>query len=356
MIVHDGQLYVGMEADNAYGARLWRSKRGVTTIGGQGDWEQVVDDAFGNLDNDHIDSLASFRGYIYATTADWRNLSSEIWRSPSGDLGTWEQVNQGRFGSYPNRNSNVRALATLDVEGNPWLCGGTSNSDVGTQIWCTSDGRSWAQKNRSGFGLGTNYAVRSSAMHDGALYVGVWPRPPSEENEPLPGSVWRTRGEPDPSAPGRWVWEQVLSSEDSHDAEPLRRGVNVLARYAGHIYGAIRANSGLEIWRSETGDAGAWERVDRLAAWNPYIQQAPADGAVILDGALYISPSNWETGVQVWRTCDGMTWERVVDGGFGDPRTTLTQMAAFNGHLYAWAANYAAGQKVLRAECTTCPP
>ncbi|HZD58423.1 MAG TPA: hypothetical protein VE136_16945, partial [Anaerolineales bacterium] len=59
------QLYVGMEADNSLGARLWRTKLGVEMPNSQADWEEVAADQEGypfgvpdSVQNDHIDSLA----------------------------------------------------------------------------------------------------------------------------------------------------------------------------------------------------------------------------------------------------------------------------------------------------------
>jgi hypothetical protein len=82
--IFKGQLYLGMEADNLYGAWIWRTKEGVDIPNHQNDWEQVVDDAFGDaVNNDHIDSLESFNGFIYASTAtqDATHEGTQIWRT-----------------------------------------------------------------------------------------------------------------------------------------------------------------------------------------------------------------------------------------------------------------------------------
>ena len=44
VIVFNEQVYVGMEADNVHGARLWRTKTGVVVPESQVDWEEVIAD------------------------------------------------------------------------------------------------------------------------------------------------------------------------------------------------------------------------------------------------------------------------------------------------------------------------
>ena len=60
-VVYNGQLYLGMEADNSLGARLWRSRLGIYAPNSQADWEEVAADQqgypFGNHNleqDDHI--------------------------------------------------------------------------------------------------------------------------------------------------------------------------------------------------------------------------------------------------------------------------------------------------------------
>ena len=115
-IVFNGQLYMGMEADNTFGARLWRTRAGVDVPIGQANWEEVASDAQGNpfglADTaavDHTDSLAVFRDYLYVATANRTGnpVGINVFRSPSGDPGSWEdalvRVGNG-FGDPANEN------------------------------------------------------------------------------------------------------------------------------------------------------------------------------------------------------------------------------------------------------------
>ncbi len=197
LATYKGSLYLGMEADNSLGARLWRSKPGVLVPTRQADWEEVAalgNAPFGNsqqqheiLQNDHVDSLAVFRENLYASTANGGDTMQGIfvYRSPTGAVGSWTPVNEAGFGSPQNTNFKDMQLF------HGWLCGGTQNLETGTQVWCTADGEEWVQKSRGGFGALTDnpdvVTVWSGYVFDDALYFGVQ----SVENQAL---LYRTRG------------------------------------------------------------------------------------------------------------------------------------------------------------------
>jgi hypothetical protein len=350
--VFDGQLYVGMEADDLYGARLWRTRDGVTVPASQADWEQVVNDAFGDVsNNDHIDSLVSFGGNLYASTAqkDASHNGTEVWRSPSGDLGTWEQVNDDGFGDQDNEN--FKDMAVFTVGGTDWLCGGTLNNALGAQVWCTDGSLSgggprltWVQKNLNGFGDARYVKVWSTGVKDGYLYAGTecW------HNDECPGAVWRTDGAPDGVADGnRWQWTMVF------DADTNGR-VDIVGVYDGYLYVGLDGGSGTEIWRSPSGDAGTWSQANSDGFGDANNGRAIVDAATVYNGALYLATLNQATGAEVWRTSDGATWSQVNDDGFGDVHTFAAELIPFNGYLYAWATNYTTGQQVLRSKCPLC--
>ncbi|MFN2284215.1 MAG: hypothetical protein ACK2UQ_07320, partial [Anaerolineae bacterium] len=128
VVIFNGQLYVGMEADNAYGARLWRTKAGVRVPTNQADWEEVAADTngwpFGNAvitQNDHIDSLAVFQGTLYASTANrsGSNLGTLIYSSTTGALNSWTQVISAGFGDV--NNVNFKDMAMFTVNATEWL-------------------------------------------------------------------------------------------------------------------------------------------------------------------------------------------------------------------------------------------
>ena len=224
LTVYNGRLYVGMEGRAC--ARVWRTRSGVSAPSTQADWEQVVSNGFDGTtdcavtppttDNDHIDSLEPFHGYLYASTAMQTSdkRGTQVWRSASGDAGTWTRVNEPGFGLRTNENfKDMIEFAGL-------LCGGTGNAgsgagaadeSAGAQVWCT-DGITlhpsrpgqlvWTQRNVDGFGHVENIKIWSSATHGNALYFGA-------EAVGQNGSLWRTRDIDNPKA-----WEMVFSPAD----------------------------------------------------------------------------------------------------------------------------------------------
>jgi len=346
--VFNGQLYAGMEADDQYGARIWRTKSGIPIARSQNDWEQVVDDAFGDVsNNDHIDSLQAFGGYLYASTAqkDANRDGTEVWRSPSGDSGTWIQVNDDGFGSH--YNENFKDMAVFTVGSTSWLCGGTLNNNVGAQVWCT-DGTlkdsgpklNWVQKNQNGFGDARYVKVWSTGVMDGHLYVGT----ECYSGGACPGAVWRTDGTADGD---RWQWTKVFEADTNSR-------VDIIGPYDGYLYIGFDGGNGTEVWRSSTGDAGTWAQVNADGFGDPNNGRVIVDAGTTYNGALYLATLNQATGAEVWRTTDGTTWTQVNGDGFGDADTLAAELIPFNGYLYAWATNYSTGQKVLRTKCPIC--
>lgn len=146
-LVFHNQLYLGMEADNSLGARLWRTKAGVIAPSSQADWEELAADRqgypFGNhdlLQNDHVDSLAEFNNYLYVSTGNFGNggeipAGALLYRSASGDADSWgSPLISAGFGDINNENFKDMVV----FQGS--LCGGTWNKTDGAEVWCSHDG------------------------------------------------------------------------------------------------------------------------------------------------------------------------------------------------------------------------
>ncbi len=354
VIVFGDQLYVGMEADNTYGARLWRTRAGVTAPAGQADWEEVIADAAGRpfgqpniTQNDHIDSLAAFDGYLYASTANGGDsaFGTQVWRSATGDRGTWVQVNTDGFGDL--RNTNFKDMVLFDG----WLCGGTRNQVTGAQVWCTADGISWTRKNTDGFNAPAVIEVWSAAVYAAALYFGVQDRgmDPSEADDVA--RLYRTT-----SLNGADTWSKI------YVGPPGSYRVDLLGALRGYLYIATRSADGIIILRGATGDPGTWTQVNTagMVAGRRTNFGAVVDGAAAYNAALYVAVSNTTTGVEVWRTAGlleaggpQVDWAQMGGSGLGDPNNSHAELIPFNGDLYAWTTNYHTGQQVRRTRCPT---
>ncbi len=181
VLVFKEQLYLGMEADNQLGARLWRTRSGVRLPWNQADWEEVSTAPgafpFGVTDlaeADHIDSLAEFNGQLFVSTAARGDppAGTRVFRSPSGDPGTWEDALAALgpgFGDPANENFKDMQV----FEG--WLCGGTWNAATGAQVWCTADGSALVAEEPARLWPGRQMSPRISrsgrAMSTTALYT-----------------------------------------------------------------------------------------------------------------------------------------------------------------------------------------
>lgn len=341
LTVFNSQLYLGMEGQSL--AYIWRTKAGVTVARNQSDWEQVVNDGFGDPQNDHIDSLEPFNGYLYASTAmqNENHQGTEVWRSSNGT--TWTQVNDDGFIGIPDGryNENFKDMVPFTVGSTTWLCGGTMNWNVGAQVWCTTDGTTWVQKNQDGFGDVQNIKIWSTGVFNGRLYVGV-DRYVTSTQQYLPGAVWRTDGT---AEDGRWQWTKVF------DATADNR-VDIIGPYNGYLYIGFDGGNGTEVWRSS--DGTTWSQVNSDGFGDAHNERVIVDAGTIYNGALYLATLNQVTGAEVWRTTDGTTWTQVNTDGFGDANSISAELLPFNGYLYAWVTNYSVGQKVMRTKCPLC--
>jgi hypothetical protein len=355
VLVFRDQLYLGMEADNALGARLWRTRRGVRVPQSQLDWEEVAADEnglpFGISDiaqADHIDSLAAFQDWIFASTAN-RSGSPKgtlVFRSRSGDPGSWEdalaKIGPG-FGKP--QNENFKDIQVFDGQ----LCGGTWNEMDGAEVWCTLDGENWTQKNVSGFGETSNMIIWSGHVFDGQLYFGVQNVGNPEIDSDDEGRLFRTA-----SLYETPEWEEVFRTQQGDSWG------NILGDLDGYLYISTPSEDGMLVYRSSSGDRDSWE-VASLPGFdqNPKNLAVLADGAAVYKDALYAGVVNGQKNFTLWRThgvfddnnSQLVIWEQIPMVGMDDPYNIYVQLVQFNGALYAWTSNPVSGQQVWRTLC-----
>lgn len=279
----------------------------------------------------------------------------------------WRQANINGFG---DRNT---ALSALDVFKGQMYVGAWNG-----QIWRTADGRVWNPFHPA---WSTTPSVQDMQPFGAHLYVGVY-----TENG---GQIWRTDGA---------SWTPVIS-DGFGDANNL--AVNAFAEFSHALYAATSNwTTGVEIWRSPTGNPGDWVQVNADAfglapsvtsldvvmevyngylyvglgrggaswkaelwrtangtTWTPVFTDGLKDAGnthvsamAEFKGALYIALRNTVSGAQLWRSTDGMNWSNVFTGGLGDPqRARLYGLIPFEGHLYAIFSNLVAGAEVWRS-------
>lgn len=152
-------LYVGTYSDT--GGEIWRMNGSA--------WTRVVSGGFGDANNAAINALAVFSDALYAATSNWTS-GVEVWRSPSGDTGSWTQVNADGFGLMPAATSQDIVMEVYN--GNLYV-GLTRLTPTNTaELWRTSNGTTWTSVFTDGLAP-NNTAVSAIAEFEGTLYISL---------------------------------------------------------------------------------------------------------------------------------------------------------------------------------------
>ena len=218
MAIFNGKLYVGTERNiNGEGACIYRYN-GSTDFDSinQSAWEKVLE--LSANQSTTISVLEVFNGSLYAGTfqVDFSstlsgpeavNLSDgcEIWRSSTGDPGTWEHI-VGDGAPVPAGFGNENNTGVLSMEVfKDKLYVGTYNFKDRAELWRTSDGLNWEPVILHGLG-DNNFYVWSMLAMDGELFIGTM--------NPFTGcEIWRSST----GDPGTWEKANV----DGMDGEMM---------------------------------------------------------------------------------------------------------------------------------------
>lgn len=326
----NGQLYAGTHNIGGDGAQLWR-------LGGDGNWASVITPGFGITRNVGIDSLFVFKGNLYAGTWNqdlntgatqggqvWRSADgttwspvalpgsdatnleiirftafndqiyastwsyttthgSEIWRSPSGDSGTWTRVTQ-----TPHGFGNANNVAIISFETfNGYLYAGTRNEVGGSQVWRTLDGVSWTPVSQNGFGAAESVSVSALAVFNGYLYAGAY--------GPWAGSeIWRC------SLCNGSDWAKVVSGGFGNSNN---RGEVALEKVPGYLFASTtNLVTGMDVWKSSTGNAGDWKQAASAGFGDSNNMNGYFDNAfTFFNEHLYTGTRNPAHGGEVWQ-------------------------------------------------------
>ncbi len=151
-----------------------------------------------------------------------------------------------------------------------------------------------------------------------------------------PAQLWRTDGE-------SWQAVDTVGFGDSNN-----NNLNALVVFGDKLYAALLNNvTGVEIWRSSSGDPGTWMQVnnDGFGGWGA--------NDVVMDffqGRLYVGFGLFpEMGSQLWRTSDGTNWEAVFIDGLGYENNGRISMAKLNDELYISFRNVVEGGQIWRS-------
>lgn len=327
-------------------------------------WRQSNLNGFGERYIEHLPSLASFGGYLYAGTANygedifrvWRTADSQTWEIASPDLSdgvsalavfsdtlyastwngtiwrspdglTWTNVITSGFGSSGKGIAHLSAYSDTLYAGT--YCG---DGVTGGEIWRTTDGMGWNQFVSNGFGDPTNCGVISSASFNGQVYFGVANWEGVAGNE-----IWRSDG----------ITVTAVVTDGFGNPNNLAPGG--LTAFNGALYASVsNPNSGIEVWRSNTGNPGSWTQVVSDGLGNSLTNDRT--GLRVYNNQLYLVAQNSTTGLEVWRTADGTNWEQIGLEGFGDSNNVSAEWSGsttvFNENLVIGVSNYTNGGEI----------
>ena len=238
-------------------------------------WTQVVKDGFNDPGNTHVPFTVEFHGELYVSTM---------------------AAGQGTLYS--------------------------GSKKLGGDIWRTADGIEWEQVGSAGLGNPNNsmfdlvvfkdrlYALSYNMGHEG---MEVWVSSDGTDFTKLQGGGF---GDPDNDHATPFVFADRL------------------------ILAVANAKTGVQIWVSDDGEsfrqvvAGGLGVPGTTGALR-YID--PMDPQPVFKGMLYVGVSNPQAGGELWRTADGIAWERAADGGLGRlTSVSLAPDAVYEDQLYVF--------------------
>lgn len=286
LLVFAGQLYAGTwnwnaASNSSLGGQVWRSANGS-------DWTRVVNNGFGDVNNGEVVRFADFGGQLYASTWSYSSeRGAEIWRSATGNAGSWSRVVANGFGD--SKNTAIISMAVFGGQ----LYAGAINDVTGGQIWRSADGVSWNLVNTAGFGLSSNWAISALAAFDGYLYASTR----------AAGQVWRCQ-----VCDGS-DWQRMVNAGFGN---PATNASSALETAGGALYLVIgNYSTGLEVWR--TLDGSDWQQVG-FAGLGDSNNRAPYwDNSVLGWGnKLLVGAWNMANGGEIWAYQPASVWLPVA--------------------------------------------
>jgi hypothetical protein len=202
------------------------------------------------------------------------------------------------------------------------------------------------------------------AAFGGRLYVGV---------DSASGiKVFRSKGANADFPQGSGDFEQVLDADlagnfgmdgyddddnivdgDGHFADSSNTAVTAMAVHKGFIYIGTENTNGAQVWRSQ--DGLTWERVLDFGDGAQFDGlNDPANNGIsamkVNLNYLYAGTANSVTGGEVWRSVDGVTWDQFGSDGFGSSSyTEVAAMESFMGLIYFCMEDQSSGGAIFRS-------
>ena len=290
-------------------------------------WTQVVSAGFTDPNNTSAPFVARFKGYLYLGTI--ANEGGTMFSGSSkfgGDIWrTKDGVTWEQVGTAGLGNPHNSNFRLVVFKEKLYAISDNLN-DHGIEIWVTSDGTEFTQIEKGGFGGDKDSSSSAPFVFQDRLIVPV-------ANTKTGAQIWVSEdGETFRQVVSAGLGDPNntgISGVDPQDPGPI---------FQGKLYaGVTNPSTGGEIWR--TADGLEWERVaDEGLGKSANIDFTP--GLVYHDQLYVVSATTGGLdklkGFDIFRTSDGTTWEKVVSDGFnvGPERNIVGWLTEFKGELY----------------------
>jgi len=242
-------------------------------------------------------------------------MSAQVGAAP-----LWRQAAADGFGDAAN--TGVRALAELIT----LIYAGTAN-ESGAQVWISPNGRHWLPFTPT-WSAETLSVLAAQTFHN-KLYIGTY--------RESGGEIWRTDGL-------TWTLSASEGLGNSRNA-----GFDAFSVFGDRLYVATtNPTSGVEIWRSSTGNQGTWQRVSSngfgrgRTGWDVVME--------VFGNRLYVGLGRTDGRAELWRSQDGTAWEPIFTDGLGYAGNWyVCATAVFRGMLYLATRNTVSGGQIWRS-------
>ncbi|MBI5032933.1 MAG: hypothetical protein HZB51_20625 [Chloroflexi bacterium] len=268
-----GYLYIGTYLDPS-GGEIWRTN-GTS-------WECVASAGLGDSNNVAFSALATFSNTLYVATAN-PTTGVEIWRSSTGNLGSWTQVNTDGFGG----GATWDAITMVgDFQGYHYVGLGRKVGASGSlaELWRSNNGTTWTPVFTDGLGNANNTTVTAFAKTATGLWIGL-------RNTTTGGQVWR--------AANGTTFSSITTNGFNNPDNKRPHGILVFEERVFVVFS--NWVTGAQVWKSDP--TGPWRRIVEGGWGDPNNKNADYfdKAAVHFNGSLYIGTGNDVVGGQIWQ-------------------------------------------------------
>jgi hypothetical protein len=291
-------------------------------------WTQVITAGFTDPGNTYLASSAEYKGYLFISTIAGKtgNRYSGSEKEGGDILRSEDGVTWEQIGEPGLGNPKNHTFRFVVFKDKLYAIS-DNILDHGLEIWVTSDGSEFRQIEEGGFGDKDSMTAQPLVFND-RLILGV-------SNSTTGAQIWVS----DDGESFRQVVVGGMGGKNNSAISSATGSADMALVFKGNLYvGAANLQEGGEIWR--TADGLEWERVAQKGLERSGNTLLTPD--LVFQDQLYAV--GWMVGldiegIEVYRTSDGTTWEMVVSDGFGlgGERNFLGLLAVYKGELYLTA-------------------